>query len=245
MLENPPAIRETTGSITGSGRCPGEAGMVTHSSILAWRIPWTEEPGGLHQSIELQRVGHSWETDTLTFWWCGVKGGRHRTLILAPCSSKVVVGFFYLFVFLGPRICPSDTRSITHAVIFSPIQFLWVLLLEERCVQCIAALQRSVPGPRPVPEGGLASAPYLMLYEYAKGRKGHEMSLDADWKLVAPLEADGITVAVASGFVECEKGKGKNLWHSTWAIPCRSVIPETQFRKRWLVSILTTFFLNK
>ena len=34
------------GSIPGSGRSPGE-GMVTHSSILAWRIPWTEEPGGL------------------------------------------------------------------------------------------------------------------------------------------------------------------------------------------------------
>ena len=32
-------------------------GMATHSSILAWRIPWTEEPGGL-QSIVLQKVGH-------------------------------------------------------------------------------------------------------------------------------------------------------------------------------------------
>ena len=34
-----------------------ERGMTTHSSILAWRIPWTEEPGGL-QSIESQRVRH-------------------------------------------------------------------------------------------------------------------------------------------------------------------------------------------
>ena len=33
------------GSIPGSGRSPG-GGMVTHSSILAWTIPWTEEPGG-------------------------------------------------------------------------------------------------------------------------------------------------------------------------------------------------------
>ena len=33
--------------------------MATHSSILAWRIPWTEDPGGL-QSIGLQRVGHNW-----------------------------------------------------------------------------------------------------------------------------------------------------------------------------------------
>ena len=39
--------------------------MATHSSILAWRIPWTEEPSGL-QSIGLQRVGHDWETKTYT-----------------------------------------------------------------------------------------------------------------------------------------------------------------------------------
>ena len=36
-----------------------EEGMATHSSILAWRIPWTEDPGGL-QSIEFQRVWHDW-----------------------------------------------------------------------------------------------------------------------------------------------------------------------------------------
>ena len=36
---------------------PLEEGMAAHSSILAWRIPWTEEPGGL-QSVGLQRVGH-------------------------------------------------------------------------------------------------------------------------------------------------------------------------------------------
>ena len=35
--------------------------MATHSSILVWRIPWTEEPGGL-QSTRLQRAGHNWET---------------------------------------------------------------------------------------------------------------------------------------------------------------------------------------
>ena len=37
---------------------PLEQGMATHSGILSWRIPWTEEPGG-QQSIELQRVGHA------------------------------------------------------------------------------------------------------------------------------------------------------------------------------------------
>ena len=44
------------GSIPGSGRSPGE-GTVTHSSILAWKIPWTEKPGRL-QSMGSQRVRH-------------------------------------------------------------------------------------------------------------------------------------------------------------------------------------------
>ena len=40
--------------------------MATHSSILAWEIPWAEEPGGL-QSMWLPRVGHNWVTNTFTF----------------------------------------------------------------------------------------------------------------------------------------------------------------------------------
>ena len=43
-----------------------EEEMATHSSILAWWIPWTEEPGRL-QSMESQRVGHDWGTSTFTF----------------------------------------------------------------------------------------------------------------------------------------------------------------------------------
>ena len=43
-------------SVPGLGRSPG-GGHGTHSSILAWRIPWTEEPGGL-QSVGSQRGGH-------------------------------------------------------------------------------------------------------------------------------------------------------------------------------------------
>ena len=44
------------GSIPGSEDSL-EEGMATHSSVLAWKSPWTEEPGGL-QSVGLQRVGH-------------------------------------------------------------------------------------------------------------------------------------------------------------------------------------------
>ena len=51
-VNNLPAIQENLGQ-----EDPLEKKMATHSSILAWRIPWTEESGGL-QSIGLQRVGH-------------------------------------------------------------------------------------------------------------------------------------------------------------------------------------------
>ena len=45
--------------------CPLEKGMASHTSILAWTIPWTEEPGGL-LSMGSQRVGH-WATNIFTF----------------------------------------------------------------------------------------------------------------------------------------------------------------------------------
>ena len=54
MVKNAPANVEDVGSAPGLGRSPG-AGNATHSSLLAWRIPWTEEPGGL-QSMGSQRV---------------------------------------------------------------------------------------------------------------------------------------------------------------------------------------------
>ena len=59
VVKNPPAIAgdvRDTDLIPGSGRSLG-GGTATHSSIFAWRIPWTEEPGRL-QSMGSQRVGY-------------------------------------------------------------------------------------------------------------------------------------------------------------------------------------------
>ena len=58
-VKNPPAMEEMQEIWAQSlgQEDPLEEGMATHSSILAWRILWTEEPGGL-LSIRLQRVGH-------------------------------------------------------------------------------------------------------------------------------------------------------------------------------------------
>ena len=62
MVKNPPAnagdIRHSSSRSLGQEGPPKE-GMATHSSILAWKIPWTEEAGRL-QSMGLRRAGHSW-----------------------------------------------------------------------------------------------------------------------------------------------------------------------------------------
>jgi len=55
-VKNMPAMQENQIPSLGQ-EDPLEKRIATHSSILAWRIPWTEEPGGLH-SMESQRVGH-------------------------------------------------------------------------------------------------------------------------------------------------------------------------------------------
>ena len=56
MVKNLPAMQEIQVQTLGQ-EDPREKEMAIHSSILAWRMPWTEEPGGL-QSMGSQRVGH-------------------------------------------------------------------------------------------------------------------------------------------------------------------------------------------
>ena len=60
MVKCLPAMRQTRVRSLG-WEDPLEKEMATHSSTLAWKIPWTEEPGRL-QSMGLQRVGHDWAT---------------------------------------------------------------------------------------------------------------------------------------------------------------------------------------
>ena len=64
MVKNLPATQETQVQSLGQ-EDPLEKGMAVHSSILAWRIPWTEEPGRL-QSVGSQRVRHDWVPNTAT-----------------------------------------------------------------------------------------------------------------------------------------------------------------------------------
>ena len=65
MVKNPPVMQETQVWAL-SWEDPLEKRMATHSSILAWRIPWTEESGGLQAYGGLQRVRRSWVANTFT-----------------------------------------------------------------------------------------------------------------------------------------------------------------------------------
>ena len=66
MVRNLPAVLENWVWFLG-WEDPLEKGMATHSSILAWRILWTQELGGLQSRVS-QRVGRCWETNTSTFF---------------------------------------------------------------------------------------------------------------------------------------------------------------------------------
>ena len=73
MVKNAPAMQETWVQSPG-GEDPLKKGMATHSSILTWRIPWTEEPGRL-QSMGSQTVEHNFQ----------IRKGVRQGCILSPC----------------------------------------------------------------------------------------------------------------------------------------------------------------
>ena len=73
------------GSIPGSGRSPGER-MATHSSILAWEMPWTGKPGGL-ESMGSQRVRHDWVIKHVVHFW-------ETNHILCFWGSKFFASYF-------------------------------------------------------------------------------------------------------------------------------------------------------
>ena len=83
-----PATQET--QVQSVGReDPLEKEMATHSSILGWRIPWMEEPGGLH-TMGSQRVRHNWATSlSLSFTWSGYyRALNHFTSFPGGTSGK-------------------------------------------------------------------------------------------------------------------------------------------------------------
>ena len=125
-----------------------EKAMAPHSSTLAWRIPWTEEPSRL-QSMGSLRVGHDWVTSLFTFhfhalekemathssvlawripgmgaWWAAVYGvaqGRTRLKRLSSSSSSSSIPLYHIFFIHLSVDKPSKIISMSW--------LLWIVLL--------------------------------------------------------------------------------------------------------------------
>ena len=107
------------GPIPGSGRSPGE-GKATHSTILAWRVPWTEEPGKL-QSMGSQRVRHDWATEQ-----------NHPIVVLGHCVFAIICLWVFFIFFLVALVIFSLVRSVLLSlhlfVFFTVFPCNWYLI---------------------------------------------------------------------------------------------------------------------
>ena len=103
-VKNPPAMRETWVQSLG-WEDPLEEGMAIYSSILAWRMPWTEEPGGL-QSMGSQRVGQTERLSTQS-----LQAMSSPTLPISSCRLFFKIKFYWNAVlFFGLLVTYSYNR---------------------------------------------------------------------------------------------------------------------------------------
>ena len=120
MVKSLPAMQET--QILSLGQeDPLEKGIATHSSILAWRSPWTEEPGGL-QSMGSQSVGQDWVTSISQF--------------LSTWTDSLWAWFFSFFfptsfppTLLLNKQPPSPHHTRHHWVVHSHISQIFIRIL--------------------------------------------------------------------------------------------------------------------
>ena len=113
------------GSIPGLGRSP-EKEMTVHSNILAWRIQWTEKPGGL------QRAGHGWVTEHSFLAWFHQLHLRSSGIRSSRLGTPALVPFLIFYAapacFLPSSTCRTTCRaplSVTKSLLPS-LPFLWV-----------------------------------------------------------------------------------------------------------------------
>ena len=123
MVTNLPAMQETWVRSLGC-KIPPEKRMATHSSILAWRIAWTGEPGGL-QSVGLQKVGHNWATNMYIHAYLSI----YLYQPIQPVFSFLGgVFFFFIAVYLLYKCCVSfccAAKSTRYPFTLSPLFFVF------------------------------------------------------------------------------------------------------------------------
>ena len=119
MVKNLPAMQETQGRSLGREDLL-EKGRASHSSILAWRVPWTEEPGEI-QSVYLgfQRVRHDWAANTFSFivaLWC-----RACFCYTAKCTSYTYTCVASFLDFLPTEVAPEHWGELPVLLSRSPL----------------------------------------------------------------------------------------------------------------------------
>ena len=103
MVKNLPAIQETWVRLLGQ-EDPLEKVMATHSSIFAWRIPWSEQPGRL-QSTGSQRVGHDWATEHNTKLVAAILASINKICMQLGDIFLKWAGILFLNSFEGRVFC--------------------------------------------------------------------------------------------------------------------------------------------
>ena len=93
MVKNPPAMQETWVWSLAQGESLAKE-MAAHSSVLAWRIPWTEEPGRL-QSVGSQRVGHDWLSTVLVWVTLHISFGYKMRILMWVIHWETFSGEIY------------------------------------------------------------------------------------------------------------------------------------------------------
>ena len=124
MVKNAPAMQETWVQSLG-GEDPLEKGIATHSSILTWRISWTEEPGRL-QSMGSQTVGHDFQ----------IGKGVRQGCILSPCLFNLYSEFSSVAQSC-PTLCnPMDCSPLGSSIhwIFQVGILEWVAISSPKAV---------------------------------------------------------------------------------------------------------------
>ena len=123
MVKNPPAMRKTWVRSLGWKDALAK-GMATHSSTLAWGIPWTKEPGWL-QSMGWQRVGHDWATSTFKEKKKGKDDGK--------TSFKLYGSFFQRRKFIQISF---STLSLRNTLSYSFHKYLEKYIEKSRLFVC-------------------------------------------------------------------------------------------------------------
>ena len=152
MVKNLPAMWETWVQVLGQ-EDPLEEGIETHPSILAWRIPWTEEPGGL-QTMGSHRVRHNWTINVFSFlrlfsplcflcsWWllCAFPSSFVLIFLVAwagswPQGGDLELGHLFPSAHLLTwTLTQEPAPSWTAATDSIPFRFLQSLTWSERSV---------------------------------------------------------------------------------------------------------------